>query len=136
MTGACVALQRGSGEVTFAGAGHPPMLIVRGGGDVETLDSNSPPLGIRSDCSQSETVAQLREDDALLLYTDGLYGTTNSAGERLTHVELADLARPSKHSAEGFLNQLLADIAVRSDGNAFSDDIAAIAAVRTPGAAA
>lgn len=57
--------------VTYANAGHPPPLLVRPTGDVETLAGTSPPLGTRLSRPADRTVA-VGTDDLLTLYTDGL----------------------------------------------------------------
>ncbi len=137
MTAACVALRGGSGRVTFSGAGHPPLLVVRGSGVVESIASRAPPLGLDPTCKMSETECVLENEDALLLYTDGLYGTSDAAGERLSQSDMTGLAAPparpahSGESAKNFLAAVVERIATRSNGNGFSDDAAAIAALRT-----
>ena len=57
--------------VTYANAGHPPPLVVRPTGDVETLAGSSPPLGTRLSRPTDRTVA-VGANDLLTLYTDGL----------------------------------------------------------------
>ncbi len=69
-----------SGRVELINAGHwPPLLVTEGG--VEGLPATGLPLGMFcSGCFCSSTV-QLEEGDLLVLYTDGLSGAGDPAGE-------------------------------------------------------
>jgi signal transduction histidine kinase/serine phosphatase RsbU (regulator of sigma subunit)/FixJ family two-component response regulator len=58
--------------VRLAGGGHPAPLIRRVSGEIETLRSHGPLLGVFSDAQFSEVTAQLGAGDTLVLYTDGL----------------------------------------------------------------
>jgi len=131
MTAACVALRAGTGRVTFSGAGHPPLLVVQENGALESIASRAPPLGLELKSAPGETECELGEGAALLLYTDGLYGASNAAGERLSQADMAGLAVTPGQSAEKFLVAVIDAITARCDGNALSDDAAAVAAIRT-----
>ncbi len=128
MTAACCALQAGAGKITFSGAGHPPLLIARQNRAIETLRSASPPLGLdASGTSIQETSVELGIGDALLLYTDGLYGVSNKAGKRSTPEDLQAAIQPPGRSIQEFLDSILNAVTERG---ALSDDVAAFAAVR------
>lgn len=75
--------------MTFASAGHPPPLIVRG--DVAFFASvqPGPPLGfaIRTPLTQSLT---LEVGDTVLLCTDGLYETLDEFVDQLLRIPLSD----------------------------------------------
>src|SRR5690349_24560064 len=73
MTAMCVALNLKSGQASIVGAGHPPLLIARRDGTVETISSAAPPLGLAEWPQFVETEVQLAQGDAFLLYTDGLF---------------------------------------------------------------
>ncbi len=131
MTVACVALRADTGKIVFSGAGHPPLLIVREEGGVESIPSLAPPLGLDANSELGETGCELGKRDALLLYTDGLYGASNPEGGRLGQADMVELTPAPERSAENFLVRILNAIAARSGGNASSDDSAVIAALRT-----
>ena len=62
-----------SGELTYASAGHPPLLLVRADGDVRWLDdAQSLPLCSLAGDGRPEGSVVLGPDDLLVLYSDGL----------------------------------------------------------------
>jgi sigma-B regulation protein RsbU (phosphoserine phosphatase) len=131
MTAACMILPPGAGGITFCGAGHPPLLIVRGDGRVEGLPSSGPPLGLDGGARCTDELHELRKGDAVLLYTDGLYEVADVRGERLSQRELAKLLTPADDlSAQEWLAGIVEKVSAHADGEAFPDDVAAFAAVR------
>ena len=131
MTGACLALSADVEKIGFCGAGHPPLLIARGDGSVEELQSSGPPLGLNAVTQCGDSFHEVKNGDALLLHTDGLYDAANAKGERLTQAALKNLLAPARDSAQQWLDGLLEKVRAHADGESFSDDIAAFAAVRT-----
>ncbi|HEV3277493.1 MAG TPA: PP2C family protein-serine/threonine phosphatase [Terriglobia bacterium] len=91
-----------TGELIFSSAGHPPPLWYRASDkswnwleectpfavDIEGL-----PLGLIPGTTYSQTAVRLGADDMLVLYTDGITETADSAGNELGYKGLADLAR-------------------------------------------
>jgi len=74
-------------EVTIAGAGHPPALIVRAStGKTDQIDSQGPLLGIFSDVEFDQTTITLEPGDVLVFYSDGFEvafpNTTDDEHER------------------------------------------------------
>ena len=62
-----------TGQITYASCGHEPGLVRRATtGDVEELETTSPPLGATETAIFMESVMTLTEGDILFLYTDGL----------------------------------------------------------------
>lgn len=59
-------------KLTYASAGHPPILLLRGN-DLVVLETEGLLLGFQSDAAYSSASADLRPGDRLLFYTDGLY---------------------------------------------------------------
>jgi len=129
MTAAVLVLDPISGLVTFSGAGHPPLLIVRANGEVESLASASPPLGIDGGKHATEVAATLHAGDAFLLYTDGLYTGTTPAGERLNAAELPGLITPPA-SAQALVAETIAAGTASMGGASITDDLAAFAGMR------
>ncbi len=58
-------------SLTYAGAGHPPALLSRFGGDPIALDSDGPLLGVFAESTFPQRSLQLSDGDTLLLYSDG-----------------------------------------------------------------
>ncbi|MEM9372804.1 MAG: SpoIIE family protein phosphatase, partial [Planctomycetota bacterium] len=61
-----------TGEVTIAGAGHPPPIIVRQGGtSIDRVDPEGPLLGVFPDADFGQTTVRLDPGDLLVLFSDG-----------------------------------------------------------------
>ncbi len=128
MTAMCVALDAENGKASIVGAGHPPLLVIRANGAVETISSSAPPLGLVERSQFSETQLDLAPGDAFLLYTDGLYGADDEGEGRMTIEKLAELIPRHCTSAEELLAATLETIA--PDETEQPDDIAAVAVRR------
>jgi serine phosphatase RsbU (regulator of sigma subunit) len=66
-------LQRdGAARVAVGSGGHPPALVLRRDGSVESVDGRGTLLGVVADLGVVETAVALAAGDAIVLYTDGL----------------------------------------------------------------
>ncbi len=127
MTAMCVTLDFTRSLVTVVGAGHPPLLVIRGNGKPELIRSSAPPLGLSEQPDFIETTVELRPGDGFLLYTDGLFGGGGEDRERLTPELLADAVDAKAPTAEALLKSILRRIMPKGDGTRLPDDLAAIA---------
>jgi len=128
LTTACVRLEPGRGIVRAAGAGHPPVLVVRGDGGVEALPSSAPPVGLLLPGSLEEREVVLEPGDALLLVTDGIYGVCAPRGERYCFARLAKgLEGKGFTTPEGLIAAALGQVASFAQGEPFDDDVALVA---------
>jgi len=125
MTACCAIIER-DGRLSFAGAGHPPLLLRRRDGIVETLPSRGTMIGVYPTMEIDETITTLSSGDAALLYTDGLYSAKSNDGERATSDTLTDAFIRIGESANS-LSLLIAQLGQRSGAQGFDDDLAAIA---------
>ncbi|MCG6964841.1 MAG: SpoIIE family protein phosphatase [Acidobacteria bacterium] len=66
--------------IRWVGAGHPPALLVRNG-RVRRLDSTGRPIGMLPNQDYGSGSMQLRRDDLILLYTDGVTEATANGGD-------------------------------------------------------
>lgn len=136
MTAMAAALDVVTGEVTFAGAGHPPLFVVRAnGGPVEERFSQVPPLGLRVAADPWEDELEMGPGDALLLFTDGFYGLPPAGGEEPAdgrRLELDALRRfageaaAETANAAGLMDGLLSRVRAYAGGADFPDDVAAV----------
>jgi serine phosphatase RsbU (regulator of sigma subunit) len=128
LTAACVVLRPGEGDVTVAGAGHPPVLVVRRDGRVEPLFSSAPPVGLMEAGPPDQLSAFLAVGDALLLFTDGLYGVTNPEGVHLSYERFVKQLRghPTQ-SARALIDLAIAQASEFAQGRQFDDDVALVA---------
>ena len=78
-----------TGELRLAGAGHPPALVVRHGGEVEQVSAPGIPFGWPGAGSEMIVELTLEEHDILVLYTDGLIEATRDIIAGLNALEAA-----------------------------------------------
>ena len=74
------SLDQESDEITYCNAGHPPSLIVRRPGTVESLHIGGPILGAVPEAPYSAARIQLQAGDSLLSFSDGIMECRNSLG--------------------------------------------------------
>jgi serine phosphatase RsbU (regulator of sigma subunit) len=74
-------LEGGSGRLRWVNAGHNTQFLVRRGGGAERLHSTGRPPGLYPGGGYEERRAELREQDALFLFTDGLVEAEDETGE-------------------------------------------------------
>ena len=118
MTAAC-ALLLPDGELRFAGAGHPPLLVRRADGAVERLASGGTVLGVLPDLTFPVEVARLARGETTLLITDGVYSARWPDG---TRAEIEDVIPILANVRD--MPTLMDEL--RGDG-AFDDDVTVIA---------
>jgi PAS domain S-box-containing protein len=82
---AAARVDRNGRNMVFAGAGHPPALVVKPGQEPRLLESRSTVLGALPDAvaEESSFEVKLEAGERILLYTDGITDHFNSRGERL-----------------------------------------------------
>ncbi len=128
LTAACVLLEP-TGELSLAGAGHPPLLIVRKGGRLEWIASTAPPIGLTLEAGLPELEkTNLEEGDRALLYSDGLYSVTDARGSRLAFSHFLELLEGMEEgSAQELLEEAIRRVLLCSSNDSFDDDLAVIA---------
>jgi serine phosphatase RsbU (regulator of sigma subunit) len=118
-------------QLSIAGAGQCPPLLVTSFGASFVETSLSAPLGMLS-CWEAPGV-ELRADrgDLLLLYTEGLArrcGTSLHAGQAKLRSAAAAAPREARHDPDRFCAHLLSTCLDGADGPAGADDIVLLAA--------
>jgi phosphoserine phosphatase RsbU/P len=130
MTAMCVALDPATGRASVVGAGHPPLLVVRGGGRTEAIPSSAPPLGLLERSEFLQTSVDLEPGDAFFLYTDGLYGSGHE-NPRISSERLGEMLQPLGANAEVWLTRVVEQTAMNNGRKSAPDDVAAIAVRRS-----
>ena len=82
---AAARINRGGRTMEFAGAGHPPAMIVQPGAEPRLLPSRSMILGTLPDAVGADATlyTEIEPGDRIVLYTDGLTDVFDSRGEML-----------------------------------------------------
>jgi phosphoserine phosphatase RsbU/P len=102
-TAIVVAIDAATGTVEYANAGHNPGLVVRTGGDVETLGPTGVPLGLLPNMTYRAATVQLLPGDSLVLYTDGITEAADEDDEELGLERLVNVCRDHRSAAPGEL---------------------------------
>lgn len=114
--------------VRYAGAGHPPILLLsRAGGKTRSLEKNGYFLGMFPGAEYSSLELPLRAGDRYVLYTDGLTESKNAAEEEFGLERCRkSLEAHGALTAEKFADELLGEIdrwSARAAGRVQEDDV-------------
>jgi len=128
-TMAAARFKRTSLSVQFAGAGHPPAIIVSPGKPPRLLESNSMILGLFDAAVSLEATIEtaMHSGDRLLIYTDGLTERFNLDGDMLGVDGLAAIVRDTSTLGLAQMKQeILTRVNAWSVGPA-ADDVSLVA---------
>lgn len=118
------------GRAVLSNAGHPrPLLADRRG--VRPIEDASIPLGMLADAEYPEREIQLRQDDTLLLYTDGWTEAEYGDEEYGVGRAAAAFRRARKLPLRDLLASCRDDLATFLNGESRGDDLTLVAVRRT-----
>jgi phosphoserine phosphatase RsbU/P len=132
VTAAYIFLDLENSVVSYAGAGHPPLLLWRkNSGSVAEVLENGIFLGPFHDSSYSAVPLSLEAGDRIILYTDGIVEARNSSGEefgmdRFKGMVEENHALPADRFADAVLDRV-AHWSEKISGPSQSDDITLLA---------
>jgi PAS domain S-box-containing protein len=127
-TMAAMRFNRDCRSLQFAGAGHPPAMIVRPGVSPRLLESRSMILGLFEDAVPPDAIveATVEAGDRVILYTDGLTESFDSRREMLGVNGLKEIVSEASGLALGEMKQqILNRVAAWRDGPA-ADDVSLV----------
>lgn len=125
---AAARINRSARSLEFAGAGHPPAIVVRSGKSIELLHSKTMVLGLFEDAVDPQPTLQtnLQSGDRILIYTDGLTEVFNSRKEMLGIERLGEIVcRASNLSLQEMKRQVLDAVTDWRSGPA-TDDVSLV----------
>ena len=112
---AVARIDRTGRTMEFAGAGHPPAMIVQPGADPRLLPSRSTILGTLPDAVDADATlnTEIEPGDRVVLYTDGLTDAFDSHGEMLEVEGVQNIVRetsllPFSEMKQGILDRVAA----------------------------
>src|SRR5271168_307652 len=131
VTAAYVFLDMQNLTLTYAGAGHPPLLLWGGPEGVRSVEENGLFLGKFSFANYTSVVLPIKAGDRILLYTDGIPETTNPAGVEFgTDGFKPFLETERSTSADDFADRLLEELSrwsARGSAEELDDDVTIVA---------
>jgi phosphoserine phosphatase RsbU/P len=112
---AVARIDRAGRTMNYAGAGHPPAMIVQPGADPRLLPSRSTILGTLPDAVGADAALniEIEPGDRIVLYTDGLTDVFDAHGEMLEVEGVQNIVRetsllPFPEMKQGILNRVTA----------------------------
>jgi len=125
-----IDMSSGATAVMLAVAGHPPPLIVREDGSVQTTTAHGTMLGAVDDPVFRTGEVKLELGDAIVICSDGIFDT-QLGGIRVDEQHVAELLTGRSHaSAQDLVNRLIS--ALEDVDRPLRDDIAIMTLQRTP----
>jgi serine phosphatase RsbU (regulator of sigma subunit) len=83
-----VTLNTATGILNYCSAGHPPALLLRANGQLETLSEGGMLLGVMPSTPYVSGCVELKAEDVLLVYSDGITESANCTGEEFGDARL------------------------------------------------
>ncbi len=96
-------------RLTYCNAGHPPPMVLRDGQIIELAAENMV-LGVNPSEDYKQSVIDLKKNDLLLLYTDGVTDTVNFQGERFGRPRIAEALKKGGASADAVAQSILWEV--------------------------
>jgi serine phosphatase RsbU (regulator of sigma subunit) len=127
VTVSVVLIDHKARRATIASAGHPPVLLRRADGRVESIDLFAPPLGVRLPVEIPQRTLAIASGDTFVLHSDGIYETRSPNGEDYGMERLEEVVRVNGGgSAEELRNAILGDVDSFRGGSEAADDVTVV----------
>ncbi|MCI0628474.1 MAG: serine/threonine-protein phosphatase [Acidobacteria bacterium] len=124
-------LDPATGRLDYCSAGHPPTLLLRADGRLESLSEGGPLLGALPAASYARGRVELHAGDVLLAYSDGILESRNNADQEFGSERLeAQLRRTRTASAEAVLFSVLGAVQDFAAASPLADDMSLVAVRR------
>ena len=115
--------QRSTHTLRYAGAGHPPAIVLTAdGSDPVRLPSESIPIGVLANATFDVNSYPLPPDTTLLIYSDGAFELTLPAGGHWCLEDFIDLCARTARSPHWTLEDLVGQLRSRTKTGQFDDD--------------
>jgi len=119
-----------TGEIVSANAGHPPMLILRKNGEIESVRPKGKVIVSFADSKYEEAPGKLAPGDKIIMYTDGVFESRDSSGRMIEIEGLIEIIKKNsnlrpQHLCDSIYNEIFA---LSGGTNAIEDDFAIIIA--------
>ena len=120
-----------TGMLHYCSAGHPPALLLRADGKLESLSEGGPLLGVVPEASFVSGCVELAFGDVLVTYSDGILEARNYADQEFGFEQLeAQLRRARNGSADAILFSVLGAVQDFAGACSQADDMSLVIARR------
>lgn len=121
-------LDTSSGELAYSAAAHPPPILHRADGSVETLEEGGPVIGLGAFLAFDEGRVQLRKGDRVFFYTDGIVEHANPEGELFGQGRLLGLIERARgQDLQGLCDEIVRRLRIYGKGRPPLDDVSLLA---------
>jgi sigma-B regulation protein RsbU (phosphoserine phosphatase) len=99
--------------LTYVNAGNPSPILIRPGGEIERLESDSFPIGMFANARYTASELQMRPGSRLVIFSDGLTDAQNAAEEEFGDERLIACCRAiaPEMEAEGVAERVMQAVA-------------------------
>jgi len=109
--------------LTYSTPGHPPLLLLRKDGSIETLEAKGVMLGMFEDYWCDQAAIQLCSGDRIFYYTDGILEQKDHTGQQFGSQRIIDtLEQLRQASLEQLLAGILEAVSRYAQGTRVTDD--------------
>jgi sigma-B regulation protein RsbU (phosphoserine phosphatase) len=116
-----------TGKLDYCSAGHPPAVLLRADGHLESLSDGGTLLGVVSEASFVKGSVELRDGDVLVTYSDGILEARNYADEEFGFDQLETQVRRARSgSADAVLFSVLGAVQDFVGGCPQADDMSLV----------
>ncbi|HYC93123.1 MAG TPA: PP2C family protein-serine/threonine phosphatase [Thermoanaerobaculia bacterium] len=127
VTVSVVLLDHVARRAIVASAGHPPVLLRRADGRVESIDLFAPPLGVRLPVDIPQRTIDVAPGDLFVLHSDGVYETRSAGGTYYGMERLEDVVRlRGGGSAEELRDAIVRDVTAFRGSEEAADDVTVV----------
>jgi phosphoserine phosphatase RsbU/P len=113
-----------TGRLDYCSAGHPPALLLRAEGQLESLSEGGPLLGVIHGATFDQGSVQLHAGDVLLICSDGILESFNEADQEFGKERLeAELRNAGGGSADAVLFSVLGAVQDFAAPRPLTDDM-------------
>jgi len=114
----------------YANAGHNPPIVRRSSGERGLLNPTGAAIGLMDDLQLREETIRIGNDDAILMYTDGVTEARNQHREMYGNDRLIAAVAAGPRNAAELLAHVEADLNAFTQGAPQSDDVTLLTLVR------
>ncbi|MFT4582484.1 MAG: sigma-B regulation protein RsbU (phosphoserine phosphatase) [Gammaproteobacteria bacterium] len=117
------------GTIEYVNAGHPPMLVSRGGSSFVAIDESKGLIaGVLADSEYSSETLLIKQSDRVVLYTDGVTEARDTHGKFYGQQRLVNnLSRESQESSTNLVAEVFNDLVEFLGPAGHQDDITVLA---------
>ena len=120
-------LNLSNGHLTFSNAGHnPPLLLTKGGVSILSCDANIP-AGVASDWEFTQQAIQMKTDESLFLYTDGLNEAEDSRCQQFGMENIVSIAKRTVNQPQPLIEAMTTAVQLFVGDAEQSDDLTMLA---------